>query len=205
MVSMMLTVIRGNMDTQNAEMLEQINKFLAAMSPPDPDGMFSVAKVDSSIDPVELYRQSLAMGSGHVWYVGTEKCATAITGNGPRAKANAEFYAAAPIFVRWLLDKLAAANTRMVELEEQIAAIPVISLLAIEEIAPLIGRDVLGDPAAWMKAWDEVSPWLARLDMQRCQHEWVGQRQGGDPADAASNQWVVYCRLCGMERRAEDA
>lgn len=94
------------MNEQDAEMLQQINQFLDAMSPPDPDGMYSVAKVDSSVDPVELYRQSLAMGSGHVWYVGTEKCATAITGNGPRAKANAEFYAAAPIFVRWLLDKL---------------------------------------------------------------------------------------------------
>ena len=96
------------MNEQDAEMLQQINQFLDAMSPPDPDGMYSVAKVDSNVDPVELYRQSLAMGSGHVWYVGTEKCATAITGNGPRAKANAEFYAAAPIFVRWLLDKFTA-------------------------------------------------------------------------------------------------
>ena len=76
--------------------------------------------MDSSSEPVELYRQGLAMGSGHVWYVGTENVATAITGNGPRAKANAEFYAAAPVFVRWLLDKLTSANACIDELEEQV-------------------------------------------------------------------------------------
>lgn len=108
-------------NTQNVEMLQQINQFLAAMSPPDPDGMYSVAKVDSSVDPVELYRQGLAMGSGHVWYVGTKKVATAITGNGPRAKANAEFYAAAPVFVRWLLDQLSEATTRAEAVEGQLA------------------------------------------------------------------------------------
>jgi hypothetical protein len=118
--------MRGDMgDTMNekdTKMLEQINQFLNAMSPPDPDGMFSVAKVDSSADPVELYRQGLAMGSGHIWYVCTEKVATAITGNGPRAKANAEFYAAAPVFIRWLLARLNVVNARTVAAEAKAKA-----------------------------------------------------------------------------------
>jgi hypothetical protein len=32
-----------------------------------------------------------------------------------------------------------------------------------------------------------------------CQHQWTGQRRGGDPADAGSYEWVSYCALCGME------
>lgn len=30
-------------------------------------------------------------------------------------------------------------------------------------------------------------------------HQWVGQRAGGDPADASSSEWVKYCSACGME------
>lgn len=111
------------MNEQDAEMVQQINQFLDAISPPDPDGMYSVAKVDGSADPVELYRQGLAMGSGHVWYVGTEKVATAITGNGPKAKANAEFYAAAPVFIRWLLDQLANADAEIFALQKKMMTV----------------------------------------------------------------------------------
>lgn len=42
--------------------------------------------------------------------------------------------------------------------------IPIDALLVIEEIAPLIAHNKLGDPAAWMKAWEQVSPWLAALN-----------------------------------------
>lgn len=91
------------MNDDDRRTAEEIRRQLDAITPPDPDGFYSVANVDPSADPVELYRQGLAMGSGSVWYVGTERVATAITGNGPRSKANAEFYASAPSIVRWLL------------------------------------------------------------------------------------------------------
>ena len=91
------------MNDDDRRTVEEIRRQLDAITPPDPDGFYSVANVDPSADPVELYRQGLAMGSGSVWYVGTERVATAITGNGPRSKANAEFYASAPSIVRWLL------------------------------------------------------------------------------------------------------
>jgi len=35
-------------------------------------------------------------------------------------------------------------------------------------------------------------------------HKWVGRRQGGDPADAGSYEWVRYCSVCGMEDTCED-
>jgi hypothetical protein len=35
-------------------------------------------------------------------------------------------------------------------------------------------------------------------------HKWVGQRRGGDPADAGSYEWVRYCEICGMEDTCED-
>jgi hypothetical protein len=65
------------------------------------------------------------------------------------------------------LDKLNAAEAKLAE-------IPVDALLAIEEIAPLVAQDVIGDPAMWMKAWDEVSPWLATLEpTPRPENPWM--------------------------------
>lgn len=90
---------------EDVEMLSQIHHYLGRITPPDPDDLYSVAMVDPSADPVELYRQGLAQGDGNIWYVCTEKYATAITGNGPRARENAEFYAAAPTLIRWLLER----------------------------------------------------------------------------------------------------
>lgn len=33
----------------------------------------------------------------------------------------------------------------------------------------------------------------------KMKHEWKGQQQGGDPADAGSYEWVCYCDNCGIE------
>lgn len=64
-------------------------------------------------------------------------------------------------------NRIEELESKVAELEAQLNArgkpLPLDALLVIEEIAPLIAHDKLGDPAAWMKAWDEVSPWLARL------------------------------------------
>lgn len=35
-------------------------------------------------------------------------------------------------------------------------------------------------------------------------HKWVGQQQGGSPAEAGSYEWVRYCSVCGMEDTCED-
>lgn len=35
-------------------------------------------------------------------------------------------------------------------------------------------------------------------------HKWIGRQRGGDPADAASYEWVRYCEECGMEDTCED-
>ncbi len=35
-------------------------------------------------------------------------------------------------------------------------------------------------------------------------HKWVGQRVGGDPANAGSYEWVRYCSVCGIEDTCED-
>jgi hypothetical protein len=32
-----------------------------------------------------------------------------------------------------------------------------------------------------------------------CSHEWTGQRMGGSPSDATSDEWVGYCKHCGTE------
>jgi hypothetical protein len=37
------------------------------------------------------------------------------------------------------------------------------------------------------------------LHISNCEHEWQGQRQGGPPDVAASQEWVVYCKYCGSE------
>lgn len=36
-------------------------------------------------------------------------------------------------------------------------------------------------------------------------HDWVTQRQGGNPANIESYEWVTYCSLCGMEYPGDDA
>lgn len=30
-------------------------------------------------------------------------------------------------------------------------------------------------------------------------HEWKSQRQGGNPANAESYEWVTFCTKCGIE------
>lgn len=62
-----------------------------------------------------------------------------------------------------LLARAEAAEVSINELTARRKPIPLDALLAIEEIAPLIAHDKLSDPAAWMKAWDEVSAWLAHF------------------------------------------
>lgn len=63
-------------------------------------------------------------------------------------------------------------------------------------------RGFWGFGGAWDQGYLEAK--LEAEAQQLCQHEWIGQRQGGDPADASSNEWVVFCRLCGTEKPAED-
>jgi len=67
--------------------------------------------------------------------------------------------------------KAMSSNQRLAELEGVLEAVPVAALQAIEEIAPLIARDKLSSPEAWMKAWEEVSPWLASLRALRVSPE----------------------------------
>lgn len=92
--------------------IDGIALLLERITPPDAAGKYAVIRIDDGVDPVDIYRHSLSMGSGYIWYVMAGEKATAITGNGPRSKQNAEFYAAAPGMVRWLLAQLTAAKQR---------------------------------------------------------------------------------------------
>ena len=73
--------------------MQQINQFLDAMSPPDPDGMYSVAKVDSSVDQVELYRQRFSYGK-RACGMSARRMRHNDYEQRPRRKRMPEFYAA---------------------------------------------------------------------------------------------------------------
>ena len=66
--------------------------------------------------------------------------------------------------LRVMQERAETAEASIKEWTARRKPIPLDALLAIEEIAPLIAHDKLGDPEAWMKAWDQVSPWLAALN-----------------------------------------
>lgn len=123
------------------------NRYLDAMSQPGPDELFYVAMADPDVDPVELYRQGLAHGNGNIWYVGTEKCATAITGNGPRSHANAEFYASAPTLMRRLLKCIEWNDAERADLRRQLAEAQARESADIAEVADL--RRKLAEANAW--------------------------------------------------------
>ena len=186
------------MNDDDRRTVEEIRRQLDAITPPDPDGFYSVANVDPSADPVELYRQGLAMGSGSVWYVGTERVATAITGNGPRSKANAEFYASAPSIVRWLLqfverieEKLQDAKTDsdMVTRErdemERIAEDTHAALAAANARAEAAERELAAVPVEAIRFYHTPYGELSRegslarrSECRRLIAEWLAQSEG---------------------------
>jgi len=75
--------------------------------------------------------------------------------------------------LRVMQERAETAEASIKEWTARRKPIPLDALLVIEEIAPLIAHDKLSDPAAWMKAWDQVSPWLAALnpDKEKTTHE----------------------------------
>jgi hypothetical protein len=63
---------------------------------------------------------------------------------------------------------------------------------------------------------DEEARWLAMLyrvvtgqtDGLPClpgTHKWKGQRAGGSPDEAGSNEWVCFCEVCGWEQQGDEA
>lgn len=80
------------------------------------------------------------------------------------------------------------------ERDADIVEIPIDALLTIEVIAPLIAIDKIGNVDTWLKAWDEVGPWLARLNMRRCLHEYESKNVG---SPMEPRETVGVCKYCG--------
>jgi hypothetical protein len=62
---------------------------------------------------------------------------------------------------------------------------------------------------------DEEMRWLAMLyrlltgqtDGLPClpgTHKWKGQRAGGPPDEAGSDEWVCFCEVCGWEQQGDE-
>jgi hypothetical protein len=135
----------------------------------NPAAVESVVSAERRVNGARWFVAVLTMTSGatHVVTDNSQTVADEIRG----AQQAVDLSKRAQAIINDLELKAISANARMAELEGLLADIPLAALLVIEDLAPLITYDKLGNPGAWMKAWEQVSPWIAALNTSRISFE----------------------------------